>query len=265
MKYKTLSIIIPVYNEEKFIKEVIDRVITSYSLGLEKEIIVVDDGSTDNTFKNLKSQISRLRRDYGGQAKTIIIKKKKNEGKGAALKAGFLKSTGDIVLVQDADLEYSPEDYPLLLQPFLKYDADVVYGSRFVSSQPRRVLYFWHYVANIFLTTISNMLTNFNITDMETGYKIFRGDLIRKIAKDLESQRFGFEPEITARISKIKNLKIYEVGVSYQGRTYDEGKKIGWQDGVRALWEIVKYNLFTKSDLVLRHKVSGREKSQKKK
>lgn len=244
MKDKTLSIVIPVYNEEKFIGEVIKRVVKADSLGLKKEIVVVDDGSTDNTVHQVHQVIKFIK----AKVNIIFISKKKNEGKGAALRSGFLKSSGDIVLVQDADLEYSPQDYPLLLEPFLKYGADVVYGSRFVSSQPRRVLYFWHYLANIFLTTISNMLTNFNITDMETGYKAFKGELIRKIARHLESKRFGFEPEITAKIAKIStNLKIYEVGISYQGRTYEEGKKISWPDGIRALWEIVKYNLTPQS------------------
>jgi len=244
MKYKTLSILIPVYNEEKFITSIIEKVLASDTLGLQKEIIIVDDGSTDNTVKNIKSQITNNKSII--KNKTLIIKfiqKKRNEGKGAALKTGFLKSTGDIVLVQDADLEYSPEEYPILLEPFLKYNADVVYGSRFATHRPRRILYFWHYVANTVLTSFSNMLTNLNITDMETGYKVFKGELIRTIAKKLESKRFGFEPEITARISKVKNINIYEVGISYQGRTYREGKKIGWKDGFRAFWEIIKYNL----------------------
>ena len=147
------------------------------------------------------------------------------------------------MLVQDADLEYSPQDYPILLEPFLKNDADVVYGSRFISNRPHRVLYFWHYQINLFLTLFSNFFTNLNLTDMETGYKAFKGDLIRNIAHKLKSNRFGFEPEITARISKIKGLKIYEVGISYSGRTYEEGKKIGWKDGVKAIWEIIKFNM----------------------
>lgn len=235
MKYKTLSIVIPVYNEERSIKKIIEKVLAADSLGLKKEIIVVDDGSTDETVRNLKTQISKL--------KIQLIRKKKNEGKGSALKTGLLKSTGDIVLIQDADLEYSPDEYPILIEPFFKYRADAVYGSRFVTHRPRRILYFWHYLANTLLTGFSNMLTNLNITDMETGYKVFRGDLIRTIARKLESKRFGFEPEITARISKIRNLKLYEVGISYQGRTYEEGKKIGFWDGLRAFWEIVKFNV----------------------
>ncbi len=239
--FKTLSIIIPVYNEKEFIEKTIERVFKADSLGLKKEIIVVDDASTDGTDKILK----KLEKKYKRKNFKVLYKKK-NEGKGAALKEGFLASKGDIVLVQDADLEYNPDDYPILLEPFLKNQADVVYGSRFISDRPHRVLYFWHYVANLFLTLLSNAFTNLNLTDMETGYKVFRGDLIRKIAPKLESKRFGFEPEITARIAKIKGIKIYEVGISYWGRTYEEGKKIGWKDGVRAVWEILKYNLLVK-------------------
>ena len=238
---KILSIVIPVYNEKNFIEKTIERVFKADSLGLKKEIIVVDDASTDGTDKILKN----LEKKYKSRNFKAIYKKK-NEGKGSALKEGFLASKGDIVLVQDADLEYNPDDYPILLEPFLKNQADVVYGSRFISDRPHRVLYFWHYVANLFLTLLSNAFTNLNLTDMETGYKVFKGDLIRKIAPKLESKRFGFEPEITARIAKIKGIKIYEVGISYWGRTYEEGKKIGWKDGVRAVWEIIKYNIFHK-------------------
>lgn len=245
---KTLSIVIPVYNEEKFIEKMIEKVVNTDSLGLRKEIIIVDDASSDTTkskiYKVIKSIKSNPRKSVDKSVKTLSINKKKNEGKGAALKSGFLKSTGDIVLVQDADLEYDPSDYPLLLEPFLKYDADCVYGSRFVTEKPRRILYFWHSVANNFLTAFSNILTNLNLTDMETGYKVFRGDLIRKIAKKLESRRFGFEPEITAKLAKVKNIRFYEVGVSYHGRTYEEGKKIGFWDAVKAFFEIIKYNIF---------------------
>lgn len=243
-RFSILSIIIPVYNEENYIGKTIENVIRADSYGLRKEIVVVDDGSTDNSKFKVKSEKLKIRKKYP-KLKIITIFKTKNEGKGAALKAGFLKSTGDIVLVQDADLEYDPSDYPRLLEPFIQQGADVVYGSRFISNQPHRVLYFWHFIGNFILTTLSNMLTNLNITDIETGYKAFRGDLIRKIAPRLQSKRFGFEPEITARISKMNNLKIFEVGISYFGRTYKDGKKIGWKDGVRALWEILKYNLLT--------------------
>ncbi len=237
MAFKKISIIIPAYNEERFIEKTIKRVIKSNTFGLKKEIIVINDGSSDKTGKILQklSKTNRL---------ITIINKRKNEGKTAALKSGILKSTGDIVLVQDADLEYHPENYPLLLKPFLENDADVVYGSRFLGQQPHRVLYFWHYVGNLVLTTISNIFTNLNLSDIETGFKVFRGDLIKKIAPSLCSTKFGFEPEVTAKIAKIKNLKIYEVGISYWGRTYQEGKKITWRDGLKAIWEIIRFNLW---------------------
>lgn len=235
---KKISIVIPVYNEEDLVVETLKKVISSDTLGLEKEIIIVDDFSKDKTIPNLEMYIKNKLKGY----KNIkIIKKKKNEGKGASLKLGLLETTGDIVLIQDADLEYDPKDYPQLIRPFLEMKADVVYGSRFVTHQPRRVLYFWHYLANLFLTFLSNTLTNLNITDMETGYKVFKGDLIRNISKKLQSKKFGFEPEVTARVSKIKNIRLFEVGISYQGRTYEEGKKIRWHDGLRAVVEIVKY------------------------
>lgn len=240
---KKLSIIVPVYNEEKFIANALTAICNANSLEFEKEIIVVDDGSKDKTKDNIEKAIKILKPKYK-YISFKILSKKLNEGKGAALRDGFKISTGDIVLIQDADLEYNPDDYPILLEPFVKNDADVVYGSRFISNRPHRVLYFWHYQLNIFLTTLSNMLTNLNLTDMETGYKVFKGDLIRLISDKLESKRFGFEPEITARITKFKRLKIYEVGISYAGRTYEEGKKINWVDGVKALGQILKYNLF---------------------
>lgn len=241
---KTISIIVPVYNEEKFIGPALEQISKADTCGLQKEIIIIDDGSTDNTLHELKVKSLKLRVN-NKTTELIIIEKKTNEGKGAALKTGFRKSTGDIVLIQDADLEYNPDDYPTLLEPFLKLNADVVYGSRFISNRPHRVLYFWHYVINLFLTMFSNMMTNLNLTDMETGFKVFRGEIIRTVAPKLESKRFGFEPEVTARIAKIRGLKIYEVGISYAGRTYEEGKKIGWKDGIKAVVEIIKYNLFT--------------------
>lgn len=241
--FKKLSIVIPVYNEEKFIAEIISRVFQADSLNLTKEVIIVDDGSRDKTAKILRE----LSKKYHTKKKTLkIISQKKNQGKGAALKAGFLATTGDIVLVQDADLEYDPVDYPLLLEPFLKREADAVYGSRLISNRPHRVLYYWHYVVNVYLTALSNMLTNLNLTDMETGYKVFRGDLIRDIAPKLVSKKFGFEPEITARIARVPEIKIYEVSISYFGRTYAEGKKIRARDGAKALWEIFRFNLFTR-------------------
>lgn len=237
-----LSIVIPVFNEEKFIEKTLFEVCSANSLNLNKEVIIVDDGSSDKTSVLIEKTIKKLKiGNKNTSFKTLF--KKPNEGKGAALRDGFKITTGDIVLVQDADLEYSPEDYPILLEPFLKNDSDVVYGSRFISNRPHRVLYFWHYQINIFLTLFSNFFTNLNLTDMETGYKAFKGELIRDIANKLQSNRFGFEPEITARISKIKGLKIYEVGISYSGRTYNEGKKIGWKDGVKAIWEIIKFNI----------------------
>jgi glycosyltransferase involved in cell wall biosynthesis len=240
---KTISIVIPVYNEEKFISQTLDTVCNADTLSFQKQIIVVDDGSKDETKRNIEKFIKLATNKYP-TIKIRTLYKKVNQGKGAAVRDGFLLTTGDIVLIQDADLEYSPEDITLLLEPFIKNNADVVYGSRFISNRPHRVLYFWHYQINKFLTTLSNMLTNFNLTDMETGYKAFKGELIRTISPQLESNRFGFEPEITARIAKVKDLKIYEVGISYSGRTYSEGKKIGWKDGVRALFEIIKYNIF---------------------
>lgn len=233
IKPKTLSIVIPVYNEEKFIEQTIKEVLAANTLGLKKEIVVVDDGSSDLTAKILSNLDKKIK----------VILKNKNQGKGAALRDGFKKTTGDIVLIQDADLEYSPSDYPKLIEPFIKNGADVVYGSRLSTGAAHRVLYFWHSLVNKFLTQVSNVFTNLNLTDMETGYKAFRGDFIRKLAKKLESNRFGFEPEITARIAKTKGIKIYEVGISYSGRTYEEGKKIGAVDGLRAIWEIIYFNL----------------------
>jgi len=237
VKYKKISIIIPVFNEEKYIKKIVSKVIKANTLNLLKEIIIVNDGSTDKT-KNIINKINRNKKNV------ILINQEKNFGKGAALKLGFLKSTGDIVLIQDSDLEYDPTNYPLLIKPFIENNADVVFGSRFISNQPHRVLFYWHYLANIFLTMLSNIFTNLNLTDMETGFKVFRGDILRKLTPCLRSKRFGFEPEITAKISKIKDIKIYEVGISYFGRTYQEGKKIYWFDGLKAVWEIIRFNLF---------------------
>ena len=231
-----LSVIIPCYNEEKTIGKIISLVQSASALGMTKEIIVGDDASTDNSAEVLKSLGKEI----------ILISLKTNQGKGNALRIGFGRSTGDVVLVQDADLEYDPDEYELLLEPITTGRADVVYGSRFMGGRPHRVVYFWHSVMNWMLTTFSNMMTNINLTDMETCYKVFRGDLIRKIAKNLESKRFGFEPEITARLSKIKDIRFYEVGISYYGRTYGEGKHINWKDGVKAMFEIIKFNVFRK-------------------
>lgn len=236
--FKKLSIVIPCYNEERTIKEILSKVLKAKCFGMRKEIIVVDDGSTDKTKKILKS--------YQSKNNFKIVFHTKNIGKGGALKTGILQSSGDIVLIQDADLEYDPEEYPVLLEPIINNKADVVYGSRFLGGRPHRVLYFWHSLMNHWLTTFSNMLSGINLTDMETCYKVIRGDLIRNLAPKLGSKKFGFEPEVTARLAKIKKVRFYEVGISYYGRTYSEGKHINWLDGIHAIWEIIKYNVFCK-------------------
>lgn len=241
---KTLSIIIPVFNEGEFIDRAITAVVNSTTPNFKKEIIVVNDGSTDRTAKVIDKTFYKLKPKNNSNYSLKKIFQPENEGKGSAVKIGIMKSTGDVVLIQDADLEYSPDDYSLMLEPFINLNADVVYGSRFISNRPHRVLYFWHYQTNLFLTTFSNMFTNLNLTDMETGYKAFRGNLVRTIAKNLRSRGFGFEPEITARMAKVKGVKFFEVGISYSGRTYEEGKKIIWKDGLKALWEIIRFNLF---------------------
>lgn len=231
---QSISIIIPVYNEEKTLASLIEVVKNANTLGLEKEIIVVDDASKDRTVQLLE------------KIKGIsVITHEKNQGKGAAIKSGFLAATGDIVLIQDADMEYSPADYPRLLDPFFTFNADAVVGTRFRGDGARRVIYFTHEVANHVLTIYSNLLTNFNLTDMECGYKAFCRATIQEIAPKLTSKRFGIEPELIARLAKIRGIKLYEVGISYQGRTYEEGKKIGFLDGLAALVDITVYNLFT--------------------
>jgi glycosyltransferase involved in cell wall biosynthesis len=226
-----LSVVIPCYNEAKTIRMVVDRV--RAAPGPAKEIIIVDDCSRDGTRDLLRTQIAPL--------VDKIIYHDVNRGKGAALRSGFAVATGDIVLPQDADLEYDPQEYPKLLGPILDGKADVVFGSRFLGGEPHRVLYFWHMVGNKLLTLLSNMATNLNLTDMETCYKAFRREVLQKIT--IEENRFGFEPEITAKVARL-GVPIYEVGISYSGRTYAEGKKIGWRDGFRALWVILKYNFF---------------------
>lgn len=238
MMFKTISIIIPAFNEEQFIETVIGRVVTADTLNLKKEIIVIDDGSTDKTVSKVEKFIKsvKLKRN---NLKIILIQKKRNEGKGKAIREGFLKSTGDIVIVQDADLEYSPNDYPLLLSPIAEGQADVVYGSRFITEKAHRVLYFWHFVGNSLMTLISNMITNLNFTDIYCGYKVFRGELIRDIAKSLTSGSFEIEAEMTKKISKIENIRCYEVGVSYFGRTYMEGKKIRPWDAAAGVWKLI--------------------------
>ncbi len=227
---KTLSIVIPVFNEAKTIGEVLDRVRKAPSAGLTKELVVVDDGSSDGTREYLA----------GLQEKdTRCIFHERNQGKGAALRTGFAQASGDIIIVQDADFEYDPADYPQLLQPILEGKADVVLSSRFLAGQAHRVLYFWHSMGNRGLTLLSNVFTNLNLTDMESGYKVFTRDVIKRVT--IQENRFGFEPEIVAKVARL-NCRVYEVGVSYAGRTYQEGKKITWKDGVRALWCIVKYS-----------------------
>ena len=225
-----LSIVIPCYNEAKTIRNIVERVRAAPVA--EKEIIIVDDCSQDGTRDILRSEIAPL--------VSQILYHDVNQGKGAALRTGFAAATGDLIVVQDADLEYDPNEYPRLLKPILDGKADVVFGSRFAGGDAHRVVYFWHMMGNKFLTLLSNMLTNLNLTDMETCYKVFRREILQQIT--IEENRFGFEPEITAKISKLECV-IYEVGISYYGRTYKEGKKIGWRDGFRALYAIAKYNL----------------------
>jgi glycosyltransferase involved in cell wall biosynthesis len=236
---KTLSIVIPAYNEGPTIHEILDRVKAVNLLnGIVKEVIIVNDFSKDNTEESIlkyKAANPDLNIQY--------FKHEYNKGKGAALHTGISRATGEFLIIQDADLEYDPEEYNILLAPVLRGDADVVYGSRFMGGSPHRMLFFWHTLGNNFLTFLSNMFSNLNMTDMETCYKMFRTSIIQKI--DLKEKRFGFEPEVTAKIARVPKIRIYEVGISYYGRTYEEGKKIGWKDGFRAIYCILKYNLFS--------------------
>lgn len=235
-----LSIVIPAYNEGATIHLILDEVKeVSLVNDIEKEIIIVNDCSKDNTEEAILKY-----KDANQEMNIQYFKHEVNKGKGAALHTGIKVATGDYIVIQDADLEYDPTEYNDLLKPILKGQADVVYGSRFMGNNPHRILFFWHSIGNKFLTTLSNMFTNLNLTDMETCYKMFNANIIQKL--NLMENRFGFEPEVTAKVSRVKNVRIYEVGISYYGRTYAEGKKIGWKDGFRAIYCVLKYNLFLK-------------------
>lgn len=236
----TLSIIIPAYNEENTIQSILDK-ISEVDLvqNIQKEIVIVNDASSDKTEEKIKAYI-----ENHSEMNIAYYAHDNNQGKGAALRTGIQKATGDFVIVQDADLEYDPHEFNILLQPILDDFADVVYGSRFIGGKPHRILFFWHSIGNKWLTFLSNAFTNLNLTDMETCYKLWRSEIIQSVK--IKENRFGFEPEVTAKVSRLKGVRIYEVGISYYGRTYEEGKKINWKDGFRAIYCILKYNIWSK-------------------